>query len=59
VAALGLTFSNGYVLSIFDNPDFRSWWFLSSDDVDRGLVLRGDCEIEDVLPDQYRGSGRH
>jgi hypothetical protein len=42
---LDLVFASGDVLSIYDNPKFRSWWFLH--DLNRALAI-GDLEYCDL-----------
>ncbi len=36
---LELVFENGDVLSIYDNPDFRSWWFLGGREFTRRRMV--------------------
>ena len=57
---LDLVFETGDVLSIYDNPDFRSWWFLGGrwDDL---LVPRtswtlhiGDVDVEELSGEDYQ-----
>src|SRR5271169_4683294 len=51
---LDLVFENGDILSVYDNPEFRSWWFFGGRQVDP-LIQKthwslhiGDWEPEDV-----------
>jgi len=56
---LDLVFSNGDVLSIFDNPELRSWWFLGGRVFDPPLQRTswsyeiGDSEPDDLSEAEY------
>jgi len=54
---LDLVFDNGYVLSVFDNPEFCSWWFMSRGEQDATVTFPGDCEVDDLSTEEYRGNG--
>ena len=45
---LDLTFQNGDVLSVYDNPSLRSWWFLGELQGNRWGFEMGDCEPEEL-----------
>jgi hypothetical protein len=57
---LELVFENGDALSVYDNPDFRSWWFLGGREFTRqdgwsGFTFQiGDREIEDLTKAELR-----
>lgn len=54
---LDIQFANGDVLSIYDNPGFRSWWFIDSRETERVLgesFNLSDCEIEDMSEEMTR-----
>jgi hypothetical protein len=58
---LDLIFQNGDVLSVYDNPEFRSWWFLSGrqlapliQSTDRWSFEIGDFDIEDLTEEQIQ-----
>jgi hypothetical protein len=56
---LDLEFRNGYVLSIFDDPDLKSWWFLDPTREEPPLPgeprLPEDEEPEFLDAKDYRG----
>lgn len=59
-AQLDLEFENGDVLSIYDNPEFRSWWFLGGRQNDP-ITKRtnwsfeiGDQELQDLTEQEYQ-----
>ena len=51
---LDLVFENGDILSVYDNPEHRSWWFLGGRQDESGIrrtnwsLNIGDCEPEDL-----------
>jgi hypothetical protein len=57
---LDLVFENGDILSIYDNPEFRSWWFLGggqNDTITRRMSWSfeiGDLELEDLTEQEYQ-----
>jgi hypothetical protein len=57
---LDLVFENGDVLSIYDNPEFRSWWFLGGRQNDpitnrtSWSFAIGDQELEDLTEQEYQ-----
>jgi hypothetical protein len=54
---LDLVFATGDILSVYDNPEFRSWWFLGGRQLDppRGWSFSiGDYEIEDLTEEEIR-----
>lgn len=57
---LNLIFENGDVLSVYDNPEFRSWWFLGgSYNLPEGgqapyTFEIGDWEIEDLSVEEIQ-----
>lgn len=51
---LELTFENGDVLSIYDNPQFRSWWFLGGRQDGGPYWALGDCEFDDLSEDERK-----
>lgn len=57
---LDLIFENGDILSIHDNPELRSWWFLGGRQLDP-LIQRanwsfeiGDCEPDELTEDAWQ-----
>jgi hypothetical protein len=49
---LDLIFENGDVLSVYDNPKFRSWWFLGGREFDPSLqTTQWSFEISDLESD--------
>ena len=57
---LDLIFENGDILSIHDNPELRSWWFLGgrqSDPLTRRTnwsFTIGDCEPDELTEDAWQ-----
>ncbi|MDA9473825.1 hypothetical protein XI03_04695 [Bradyrhizobium sp. CCBAU 65884] len=57
---LDLVFENGDVLSIYDNPEFRSWWFLGgrqNDPIKQRTSWSfqiGDLELEGLTEQEYQ-----
>jgi hypothetical protein len=57
---LELEFENGSTLSVYDNPDFRSWWFLGGGTGPDPLLPRhyefeiADRDIEDLTDAELR-----
>jgi len=57
---LDLTFEIGDILSIYDNPEFRSWWFLGGRKNDPltqriGWSLSiGDLEVDDLTDEEQQ-----
>lgn len=57
---LDLVFETGDILSVYDNPEFRSWWFLGGRQLDppqqrtRWSIEIGDFEIEDLTETQIK-----
>jgi hypothetical protein len=57
---LDLMFENGDVLSIYDNPEFRSWWFLGGRQNDPVIqrtswsLAIGDRDPEDLTEQEYQ-----
>jgi hypothetical protein len=58
---LDLEFQNGYVLSVFDDADTKSWWFIDLVDdkppLPGGPRLPEDDDPEFLDPSDYRGKG--
>jgi hypothetical protein len=60
---LDLTFENGDVLSIYDNPELRSWWFLGGREPISSSAWSpfkfeiGDWEPEDLTEQEYHDRG--
>lgn len=48
---LKLVFENGDTLSIFDNPDFRSWWFQRCTEAGSDVPL-SDRHLDDLTEDE-------
>ncbi len=59
-AQLDLVFENGDVLSIYDNPEFRSWWFLGRRQDDFPTKRANwsfaicDQDLEDLTEQEYQ-----
>ncbi|AHY53774.1 hypothetical protein JQ582_18930 [Bradyrhizobium japonicum] len=57
---LDLVFENDDVLSIYDNPEFRSWWFLwgrQNDPITKRTswsLAIGDRDLEDLTEQEYQ-----
>lgn len=57
---LDLMFENGNVLSIYDNPEFRSWWFFGGRQNDPTIQRTtwsfaiGDQDPEDLTEQEYQ-----
>jgi len=55
---LDIIFETGDILTVYDNPGFRSWWFLGgrqlepSHQVTRWSLSIGDYEVEDLTEAQ-------
>ena len=61
---LDLLFENGDILSVYDNPEFRSWWFLGGRQDDPiaprttwALSIR-DSNLEDLADAEYQDRRR-
>jgi hypothetical protein len=53
---LDIAFANGDVLSVYDNPSFRSWWFIGGhcpEDWQRGEIA-SDMEYEDLTEEEIK-----
>lgn len=53
IEQLDLVFANGFILSVLDDPDTRSWWFLDTNGV-RGFPE--DIDVEALDAREYRGT---
>lgn len=54
---LDIEFATGDVLSIYDNPEFRSWWFLDNRETARILgesFNLPDRDVEDMTKEELR-----
>ena len=57
---LDLVFENTHILSVYDNPELRSWWFLGGRQLDpvvqktRWSFEIGDCEPDDLTEAEWR-----
>ena len=57
---LDLVFENGDILSVYDNPELRSWWFLGGRQNDPVLQRTswslhiGDLEPEELTEEEYQ-----
>ena len=57
---LDLVFENGDTLSIYDNPNFRSWWFLGGRELDPSTQRTdwsldiGDSEFADMTEEERK-----
>jgi hypothetical protein len=52
---LDLVFETGDILSVYDNPEFRSWWFLGGLHLDLPCQISiGDSEAEDLTEMEIR-----
>jgi hypothetical protein len=57
---LDLVFDNGDVLSVYDNPEFRSWWFLGGRQNDPARQRTNwsfsicDRDLEDLTEQEYQ-----
>lgn len=45
---LDLLFDNGDVLSVYDNPRYRSWWFMSGEKGDSEVWRRINYSVSDL-----------
>ena len=61
---LDLIFENGDVLSVYDNPQFRSWWFLGGRELDpptqrtKWSLHIGDREFDDLTEGERQNRQR-
>jgi hypothetical protein len=53
---LDLVFENGDILSIYDNPEFRSCWFLDGREIESTTprLQTGDLEPDDMTEEEIQ-----